>query len=139
MRSIRAIEHSDICILLIDAERGFESQDQRIFHIADRNNKGIIILVNKWDLINKSTETAKEFEEKLNNKITPLNFAPVIFTSVLNKQRIHKVLESAINVYENRSQKITTSQLNNLEVKAVSSNSKGCKVTYSSNEKESRK
>ena len=69
MRFIRAIEHSDICILLIDAERGFESQDQRIFHIADRNNKGIIILVNKWDLINKSTETAKEFEEKIRDKI----------------------------------------------------------------------
>ena len=78
MRSIRAIEHSDICILLIDAERGFESQDQRIFHIADRNNKGIIILVNKWDLINKSTETAKEFEEKIKDKLAPFTDIPIL-------------------------------------------------------------
>ena len=88
MRSIRAIEHSDICILLIDAERGFESQDQRIFHIADRNNKGIIILVNKWDLINKSTETAKEFEEKIKEKLAPFTDIPILFISALNKNRL---------------------------------------------------
>ena len=114
MRSIQAMENSDICIIMIDAVQGFESQDMNILSLAVKYKKGIILMINKWDLINKDTNSAKEFEEKLNNKITPLNFAPVIFTSVLNKQRIHKVLESAINVYENRSQKITTSQLNNL-------------------------
>ena len=113
MRSIKAMESSDICIIMIDAVQGFESQDMNILSLAVKYKKGIILMINKWDLINKDTNSAKEFEEKLKNKITPLNFAPVIFTSVINKQRIHKVLENAINVYENRSQKITTSQLNN--------------------------
>ena len=119
MRSIRAIEHSDICILLIDAERGFESQDQRIFHIADRNNKGIIILVNKWDLINKSTETAKEFEEKIKDKISPFTDIPILFISALNKNRLLKSLEKTIEVYKNRKQKIKTSLLNEVMLKAI--------------------
>ena len=119
MRSIRAIEHSDICILLIDAERGFESQDQRIFHIADRNNKGIIILVNKWDLINKSTETAKEFEEKIKEKISPFTDIPILFISALNKNRLLKSLEKTIEVYKNRKQKIKTSLLNEVMLKAI--------------------
>ena len=119
MRSIRAIEHSDICILLIDAERGFESQDQRIFHIADRNNKGIIILVNKWDLINKSTETAKEFEEKIRDKISPFTDIPILFISALNKNRLLKSLEKTIEVYKNRKQKIKTSLLNEVMLKAI--------------------
>ena len=114
MRSIQALENSDICIIMIDAVQGFESQDMNILSLAVKYKKGIILMINKWDLINKNTHSTKEFEEKLKNKISPLNYAPIIFTSVLNKQRIHKVLESAINVFENRSQKITTSQLNNL-------------------------
>ena len=113
MRSIQALENSDICIIMIDAVQGFESQDMNILSLAVKYKKGIILMINKWDLINKNTNSTKEFEEKLKNKISPLNYAPIIFTSVLNKQRIHKVLESAINVFENRSQKITTSQLNN--------------------------
>tara|TARA_B100001093_G_scaffold318641_1_gene303989 strand:+ start:9185 stop:10489 length:1305 start_codon:yes stop_codon:yes gene_type:complete len=119
MRSIRAIEHSDICILLIDAERGFESQDQRIFHIADRNNKGIIILVNKWDLIKKSTETAKEFEEKIKDKISPFRDIPILFISALNKNRLIKALEKTIEVFKNRKQKIKTSLLNEVMLKAI--------------------
>ena len=119
MRSIRAIEHSDICILLIDAERGFESQDQRIFHIADRNNKGIIILVNKWDLIDKSTETAKEFEEKIKDKLAPFTDIPILFISALNKNRLLKSLEKTIEVYKNRKQKIKTSLLNEVMLKAI--------------------
>ena len=119
MRSIRAIEHSDICILLIDAERGFESQDQRIFHIADRNNKGIIILVNKWDLINKSTETAKEFEEKIKEKLAPFTDIPILFISALNKNRLLKSLEKTIEVFKNRKQKIKTSLLNEVMLKAI--------------------
>ena len=114
MRSIQAMENSDICIIMIDALQGFESQDMNILSLAVKYKKGIVLMINKWDLVKKNTNSTKEFEDKLNKKISPLNFAPVIFTSVLNKQRIHKVLESAINVYENRSQKITTSQLNNL-------------------------
>ena len=112
MRSVRAIEHSDVCIHVIDAERGFESQDQRIFHIADRNKKGIVILVNKWDLLDKSTETAKKAEEQIKKKIAPFNDVPIIFVSALEKQRLLKGLETAIQVYKNRIQKIATSVLN---------------------------
>ena len=113
MRSIQAMENSDICIIMIDALQGFESQDMNILSLAVKYKKGIVLMINKWDLVKKNTNSTKEFEEKLNKKISPLNFAPVVFTSVINKQRIHKVLESAVKVYENRSQKITTSQLNN--------------------------
>lgn len=112
MRSVRAIEHSDVCILVIDAERGFESQDQRIFHIADRNKKGIVILVNKWDLLDKSTETAKKAEEQIKKKIAPFTDIPIVFVSALEKQRLLKGLETAILVHKNRAQKIATSVLN---------------------------
>jgi len=112
MRSVRAIEHSDVCIHVIDAERGFESQDQRIFHIADRNKKGVVILVNKWDLLDKSTETAKKAEEQIKKKIAPFTDVPIVFVSALEKQRLLKGLETAIQVYKNRTQKIATSVLN---------------------------
>lgn len=114
MRSVRAIEHSDVCIHVIDAERGFESQDQRIFHIADRNRKGIVILVNKWDLLDKSTETAKKVEQDIKEKIAPFTNVPIVFVSALEKQRLLKGLEIAIQVHKNRSQKIATSVLNNV-------------------------
>ena len=113
MRSVRAIEHSDVCILVVDAERGFESQDQRIFHIADRNHKGIVILVNKWDLIKKSTETSKKFIEDIKEKISPFTDVPILFVSAIEKQRLLKGLQEAINVFNNRVQKISTSKLNN--------------------------
>ena len=114
MRSVRAIEHSDVCLHVIDAERGFESQDQRIFHIADRNRKGIVILVNKWDLLDKSTETAKKVEQEIKEKIAPFTNVPIVFVSALEKQRLLKGLEIAIQVHKNRSQKIATSVLNNV-------------------------
>ena len=114
MRSIQAMENSDVCIIMIDAKQGFESQDMNILSLAAKYKKGIILMINKWDLINKETHSARDYEEKLNKKISPLNFIPIVFTSVINKQRIHKVLELAMKVYENRSKKITTSQLNNL-------------------------
>ena len=114
MRSIRAIENSDVCIHVIDATRGFESQDQRIFHIADRNKKGIVILVNKWDLVNKSTETALKNKEKIKKKIAPFIDVPILFVSALEKQRLLKGLETAIEVHKNRIQKIKTSVLNNV-------------------------
>jgi GTP-binding protein len=112
MRAVRAIEHSDVCILMIDATRGFEAQDQRIFHIADKNNKGIVILVNKWDALEKDTDTTKKFEERIRKQISPFTDIPILFISVLEKQRLLKGLETAIEVYKNRAQKITTSELN---------------------------
>jgi len=112
MRSVRAIEHSDVCIHIVDATRGFESQDQRIFHIADRNKKGIVILVNKWDLQDKSTDTAKKAEEQIKQKIAPFTDVPIVFISALEKQRLLKGLEVAIQVYKNKTQKIATSVLN---------------------------
>ena len=114
MRSVRAIEHADVCMHVIDAERGFEAQDQRIFHIADRNKKGIVILVNKWDMLDKLTETAKKVEEQIKQKIAPFSDVPIIFVSALEKQRLLKGLETAIQVHQNRIQKITTSVLNDV-------------------------
>jgi len=122
MRAIRAIEHSDVCILMIDATRGFEAQDQRIFHIADRNNKGIVIVVNKWDAIEKDTETIKKFEEQILNQISPFTDIPILFISVLEKQRLLKGLETAIEVYKNRAQKITTSELNETMLAIIEKN-----------------
>ena len=114
MRSIQAMENSDVCIIMIDANQGFESQDMNILSLAAKYKKGIVLMINKWDLIKKETHSARDFEEKLNRKISPLNFIPIVFTSVINKQRIHKVLELAMTVFDNRTKKITTSQLNNM-------------------------
>ena len=112
MRSIRAIEHSDVCILMIDATRGFESQDANIFWLAQRNRKGIVILVNKWDLIEKENNTAKEFEAVIRKEIEPFTDVPILFVSALNKQRIYKAIETAVAVYNNRTRRIATRQLN---------------------------
>lgn len=112
MRSVRAIEHSDVCILLIDATRGFEGQDANIFWLAERNRKGIVILVNKWDLVEKQTNTAKDFEARIRKEIAPFTDVPIIFISALTKQRIYKAIEKAVEVYNNRSQRVKTSELN---------------------------
>lgn len=112
MRSIRAIEHSDVCILMLDATRGFESQDANIFWLAQRNRKGIVILVNKWDLVEKENNTAKAYEAAIRKEIEPFTDVPVIFVSALNKQRIYKAIETAVEVYNNRTKRIPTRQLN---------------------------
>jgi GTP-binding protein len=112
MRSIRSIEASDVCVLMLDAQQGIESQDMNIFRLVERNKKGCVIVVNKWDLIEKSNNTMKEWREFLEKKIAPWSDVPIIFTSVLNKQRIMEVLQTAMRVYENRARKITTSALN---------------------------
>ncbi len=112
MRSIRAIENSDVCILMLDASQGIEQQDLNIFSLIQRNNKGVVIVVNKWDLIEKSNNTHKEFETMIRERISPFEDVPIIFTSVINKQRIFKVLESAKQVYEARTRRISTSELN---------------------------
>ncbi|MBW2963046.1 ribosome biogenesis GTPase Der [Mesonia aestuariivivens] len=112
MRSVRAIEHSDVCILIFDATRGFDGQVQNIFWLAQRNRKGIVILVNKWDLMEKETNTMKEIEANIRREIEPFTDVPIVFISVLNKQRIYKAIETAVEVYKNRSKKIKTSELN---------------------------
>lgn len=112
MRSIRAIENSDVCILMLDASQGIESQDMNIFGLIVRNKKGCVIVVNKWDLIEKQTNTMKEFEQYIRSKLAPFNDVPIIFTSVPNKQRILDVLQTAINVYQARKRRISTSELN---------------------------
>ncbi len=112
MRAIRAIENSDVCLLMIDAERGVESQDQKIFQLIQRNKKGVVIIINKWDLIEKDSMTSKRYEDQVREKFAPFTDFPIVFTSVLNKQRIHKALELANEVYENKTRRIPTSQLN---------------------------
>jgi len=112
MRSVRAIEHADVCILILDATRGFDGQVQNIFWLAERNRKGIVVLVNKWDLVDKETNTAKEFEARIRQQMEPFTDVPVVFISVLNKQRIFKAIETAVEVYKNRSKRIKTSALN---------------------------
>lgn len=115
MRSIKAIEESDVVMLLIDAKDGLESQDVNLFHLAQKNGKGIVIVVNKWDLIEgKETNTAKSYTEQIMKKIAPFTDVPVVFISALTKQRIFKAMELALEVHENLSKKVSTSKLNEL-------------------------
>ena len=112
MRSVRAIENSDVCLLVVDAQRGFDGQVQNIFWLAQRNNKGIVILINKWDLVEKETQTIKGFKTYIKRHIEPFTDVPIIFISAMTKQRIFKAIETAVGVYKNRSKRIKTSQLN---------------------------
>lgn len=114
MRSVRAIEHSDICILVIDATRGFEGQDQSIFWLAEKNRKGIVILVNKWDLVEKDTMSTRDYERKIREELQPFTDVPILFVSALTKQRLLKALETSVQVFESRKQRIATSKLNEL-------------------------
>ena len=112
LRSVRTIENSDVCILMIDATQGVESQDMHIFNLILRNRKGAVLVVNKWDLVDKSTKSTKEYTEAIKKRIAPFTDIPIIFTSAITKQRILKVLEEAMIVYQNRKQRIATSTLN---------------------------
>ncbi len=112
MRSIRAIEASDVCVLMLDAQQGLEQQDLNIHNLVVRNRKGCVVVVNKWDLVEKDSNTMKEWREKIERKLAPFNDIPIIFTSVLNKQRILDVLQTAIQVFENRKRRIATHKLN---------------------------
>ncbi len=112
MRSVRAIENADVCVLMLDAEQGAEAQDMSIFNLIVRNKKGCVVVVNKWDLIAKETNTMKEYKDILLKRLAPFTDVPVVFTSVTGKQRILDVLQAAAKVYENRSKRIPTSQLN---------------------------
>jgi len=119
MRAVRSIEHSDVCILMVDAERGFEVQDINIFSLITQNHKGVVILVNKWDLIEKKTNTHKEFEEYIRERIAPFRDVPIIFTSVTQKQRVFKAVETAIEVYRRRTEKIPTRKLNDVMLPVI--------------------
>ena len=114
MRSVRAIEHSDVVIIMVDATKGWESQDMNIFSLAQKNRKGIVILINKWDLVEKSTNTMKQFEAQIREKISLFSDVPILFISALTKQRILKAVETAMEVNENRSKRIKTSKLNEI-------------------------
>ncbi|HNQ12216.1 MAG TPA: ribosome biogenesis GTPase Der [Bacteroidia bacterium] len=122
MRTIRAIEDCDVCILMIDATNGFTAQDLNIFHLAERNHKGVVLLINKWDLVEKDTHSVKKFSDEIKAKLEPFSDVPILFTSVVQKQRIHKALELAIEVYKNRAQKIPTSKLNNIILPFIEKN-----------------
>ena len=119
LRSVRAIEDSNLCLLLIDATRGLESQDLSILNIIQKNNKGVIILVNKWDLVEKDHTTMKRFEEELRSRTAPFTDYPVLFISAITRQRVHRILELIMSVYENRRRKISTSQLNEVMLKII--------------------
>lgn len=113
VRSIRAIENCDVCILMIDATRGIESQDLNIFSLIQKNKKGFIVVINKWDLIeNKESNDIKEYEKTIRQRLSPFVDFPIIFTSATTKQRILKVLETAVEVYENKKRKVATAKLN---------------------------
>jgi GTP-binding protein len=114
MRTIKALEEADVIILMIDAQEGIESQDINIFHLAEKNKKGIMVVVNKWDLIEKNNKTVKVFEETIREKIAPFVDVPIVFTSVTEKQRVLKVLDVAKDVFENRAKKVATSKLNDI-------------------------
>jgi GTP-binding protein len=120
MRAIRTIEHSDVCILMIDAASGVEAQDMNIFHLVEKNKKGCVIVINKWDLIeNKDSNTMKQYKTEVENKLAPFNDVPIIFTSAINKQRIFDVLQTAVTVYENRKRKISTAKLNEVMLEEI--------------------
>ncbi len=119
MRSVRAIEHSDVIILLVDATRGFESQDQNIFWLAEKNRKGVIILVNKWDLVEKDTMSTRDYETKIRRELEPFTDVPILFVSALTKQRLLKALEETVRVFESRKQRIATSKFNDYMLKII--------------------
>ncbi|WP_037316764.1 ribosome biogenesis GTPase Der [Salegentibacter sp. Hel_I_6] len=123
MRSVRAIENCDVCLVILDATRGFDGQVQNIFWLAQRNRKGIVILVNKWDLVeDKETNSMRDYEAMIRREIEPFTDVPIVFMSVLTKQRIFKAIETAVKVYENRSKKIKTRELNDIMLPIIEQN-----------------
>lgn len=119
LRSVRTIENADVCMFMIDAAEGIQKQDLSIFYMCEKNSKGIVVLVNKWDLIEKDQNTMLKFEANLREQLAPFNDVPIIFTSAIEKQRIHKALETAMQVFENRTRKIPTHQLNEVMLEVI--------------------
>jgi GTP-binding protein len=112
LRSLRALEESDVCIVLVDAERGLESQDVNIIVLAHKQSKGIVIMVNKWDLVEKDSKTADKFKKDILEKLAPIDYIPIMFASVLTKQRIFQVIEKAVTVFNNKTKRVSTSEIN---------------------------
>ncbi|WP_299056634.1 ribosome biogenesis GTPase Der [uncultured Polaribacter sp.] len=121
MRAVRSIEYADVIILVVDATRGFEGQDQNIFWLAEKNRKGVVVLINKWDLIEKETNTLRDFEAMVKKQIEPFTDVPIVFISALTKQRLFKAIETAVEVFEKRKNKIPTSKLNDAMLDLVKS------------------
>ena len=121
IRAIKALDEADVCLLLLDAEKGITAQDLNIFSLAARKGKGVVVLVNKWDLVAKETNTAKDYEANLKKRLAPFSDVPILFISAKEKTRIFKAIEVGLEVYENRRRKISTSQLNETMLKAVES------------------
>ena len=119
LRSVRTIENADVCLFMIDASEGIQKQDLSIYYMSEKNAKGVVVLVNKWDLVEKDQNTMVKFEELLREQLAPFNDVPIIFTSALNKQRIHRALETAMRVYENRTRKIPTHELNEVMLEVI--------------------
>ena len=121
IRAIKALDEADVCLLLLDAEKGITAQDLTIFSLAAKRGKGVVVLVNKWDLIKKETNTARDYERELKKRMAPFNDVPILFISAKEKTRIFKAIETALEVYENRQRKIPTAQLNEVMLKAIES------------------
>lgn len=119
IRAIKALDEADVCLIMLDAEKGITAQDITIFSLAARKGKGVVVLVNKWDLVEKSTNTARDYERDLKQRLAPFNDVPILFISAKEKTRIFKAIEVGLQVYENRSRKISTSQLNEVMLKAI--------------------
>ncbi|HIP47741.1 MAG TPA: ribosome biogenesis GTPase Der [Lutibacter sp.] len=122
MRAVRAIEHSDVILLIVDATRGFEGQDKNIFWLAEKNKKGIVVLVNKWDLVDKTTNTVRDFEAMIRKESAPFTDVPIVFISALTKQRVFKAIETAVEVFGNLKNKISTRELNDVMLPIIKSN-----------------
>ena len=122
LRAIQALQDSDVCIVMIDAERGLEAQDMSIIALVNKYKKGGVIMMNKWDLVNKETNTSVKLEQEIKIKLGPLSYVPIIFTSVIEKQRIFKVIEKSLAIYENKTTKIPTSKLNEIILKEIERN-----------------
>jgi GTP-binding protein len=119
IRAIKAMDEADVCLLVLDAEKGITAQDLNIFSLAARKGKGIVLLVNKWDLVEKQTNTARDYEETLKQRLAPFTDVPILFISAMEKVRIHKAIEIALEVYESKQRKVPTSQLNDIMLKAI--------------------
>jgi len=122
LRSVRTIENSDVCFMMIDASEGLQKQDLAIYYLIEKNSKGVVVLVNKWDLVEKDHLTMKAYEENLRSELAPFNDVPILFTSTISKQRLHKAVETVMEVFANRTKKIPTSKLNEVMLKVIGSN-----------------
>ena len=122
MRAVRAIEHCDVAIVVVDATRGFEGQDQSIFWLAEKNKKGVVVLINKWDLIEKQTNTMRDIKVQIQQQVAPFTDVPIVFISTLTKQRIYKAIETAVSVFENRKRRVSTSKLNDTMLEIIKQN-----------------